>query len=199
MVQCDVPDKLAMFSYLTQIYEVFRGEIPYIKHPKLVSSIRTMQNEIGRFLTVLRPLPPYFIVFSVSYPISQVEHLPPEHSLTSRIHPHSPTSDPTSQWNRSPSFIVYDQSAESLSHPNSVTFSQRTAIGSLDHNNNQISLSANVAEVDDRFAISWIRNKLEKNIVASSLKKIFKPPSSRFDIDHERCRLDNSKVNQKLP
>lgn len=37
MAQCDVPDKLAMFSYLTQIYEVFRGEIPYIKHPKLVS------------------------------------------------------------------------------------------------------------------------------------------------------------------
>ncbi|XP_061937103.1 F-actin-monooxygenase Mical isoform X5 [Apis cerana] len=35
MAQCDVPDKLAMFSYLTQIYEVFRGEIPYIKHPKL--------------------------------------------------------------------------------------------------------------------------------------------------------------------
>ncbi|XP_060832071.1 F-actin-monooxygenase Mical isoform X2 [Bombus pascuorum] len=35
MAQYDVPDKLAMFSYLTQIYEVFRGEIPYIKHPKL--------------------------------------------------------------------------------------------------------------------------------------------------------------------
>ncbi|XP_076668643.1 molecule interacting with CasL isoform X3 [Andrena cerasifolii] len=35
MAQCDVPDKLAMFSYLTQIYEVFRGEIPYIRHPKL--------------------------------------------------------------------------------------------------------------------------------------------------------------------
>ncbi|KAK0094794.1 hypothetical protein PV326_009977 [Microctonus aethiopoides] len=35
MVQCDVPDKLAMFSYLTQLYEVFRGEIPHIKHPKL--------------------------------------------------------------------------------------------------------------------------------------------------------------------
>ncbi|XP_071572314.1 uncharacterized protein Mical isoform X1 [Temnothorax nylanderi] len=35
MVECDVPDTLAMFSYLTQIYEVFRGEIPYIKHPKL--------------------------------------------------------------------------------------------------------------------------------------------------------------------
>ncbi|XP_011172148.2 F-actin-monooxygenase Mical isoform X2 [Solenopsis invicta] len=35
MVQCDVPDTLVMFSYLTQIYEVFRGEIPYVKHPKL--------------------------------------------------------------------------------------------------------------------------------------------------------------------
>ncbi|CAG5084574.1 Similar to Mical: [F-actin]-monooxygenase Mical (Drosophila melanogaster) [Cotesia congregata] len=35
MAQCDVPDKLAMFSYLTQIYEAFRGEIPHIKHPKL--------------------------------------------------------------------------------------------------------------------------------------------------------------------
>ncbi|XP_011874777.1 PREDICTED: protein-methionine sulfoxide oxidase mical3b isoform X2 [Vollenhovia emeryi] len=35
MVQCDVPDTLAMFSYLTQIYEAFRGEIPYVKHPKL--------------------------------------------------------------------------------------------------------------------------------------------------------------------
>ncbi|CAK9803584.1 [F-actin]-monooxygenase Mical [Anthophora plagiata] len=35
MAQCDVPDKLAMFSYLTQIYRVFRGEIPSIKHPKL--------------------------------------------------------------------------------------------------------------------------------------------------------------------
>ncbi|KAL0125064.1 hypothetical protein PUN28_004309 [Cardiocondyla obscurior] len=35
MVKCDVPDTLAMFSYLTQIYEAFRGEIPHIKHPKL--------------------------------------------------------------------------------------------------------------------------------------------------------------------
>ncbi|XP_034941558.1 F-actin-monooxygenase Mical [Chelonus insularis] len=35
MARCDVPDKLAMFSYLTQLYEAFRGEIPHIKHPKL--------------------------------------------------------------------------------------------------------------------------------------------------------------------
>ncbi|KAM0726664.1 [F-actin]-monooxygenase MICAL3 [Formica fusca] len=35
MAQCDVPDTLTMFSYLTQIYEAFKGDIPHIKHPKL--------------------------------------------------------------------------------------------------------------------------------------------------------------------
>ncbi|KAJ1523620.1 hypothetical protein ONE63_001463 [Megalurothrips usitatus] len=35
MEECDVPDKLAMLSYLSQIYDTFRGEIPHIKHPKL--------------------------------------------------------------------------------------------------------------------------------------------------------------------
>lgn len=40
MAQCDVPDKLVIFSYLTQIYEAFRGEIPYVKHPKLVSVVK---------------------------------------------------------------------------------------------------------------------------------------------------------------
>ncbi|KAK7790107.1 hypothetical protein R5R35_007081 [Gryllus longicercus] len=35
MEQCDVPDKLTMLSYLSQIYDTFRGEIPHIKHPKL--------------------------------------------------------------------------------------------------------------------------------------------------------------------
>lgn len=29
-------DYLTMASYLTQVYDVFRGEIPHIKHPKLV-------------------------------------------------------------------------------------------------------------------------------------------------------------------
>lgn len=37
MAKCEVPDYLNMFSYLTLIYETFRGEIPHIKHPKLVS------------------------------------------------------------------------------------------------------------------------------------------------------------------
>ncbi|KAF5303714.1 hypothetical protein FQR65_LT00858 [Abscondita terminalis] len=35
MAQCEVPDYLTMYSYLTQIYDTFRGEIPHIKHPKL--------------------------------------------------------------------------------------------------------------------------------------------------------------------
>lgn len=31
-------DYLTMASYLTQVYDIFRGEIPHIKHPKLVST-----------------------------------------------------------------------------------------------------------------------------------------------------------------
>ena len=30
------PDYLTMVSYITQIYDTFRCEIPHIKHPKLV-------------------------------------------------------------------------------------------------------------------------------------------------------------------
>lgn len=41
MAECEVPDKLTMYSYLTQIYEAFRGEIPHIKHPKLVVNFQT--------------------------------------------------------------------------------------------------------------------------------------------------------------
>lgn len=37
MEKCEIPDFLTMLSYLTQIYDTFRGEIPHIKHPKLVS------------------------------------------------------------------------------------------------------------------------------------------------------------------
>ncbi|KAF5302677.1 hypothetical protein FQA39_LY10173 [Lamprigera yunnana] len=35
MAKFEVPDYLTMFSYLTQIYDTFRGEIPHVKHPKL--------------------------------------------------------------------------------------------------------------------------------------------------------------------
>lgn len=37
MAQLAVPDKLAMLSYLTQVHELFRGEIPCVKQPKRVS------------------------------------------------------------------------------------------------------------------------------------------------------------------
>nr|XP_053649636.1 F-actin-monooxygenase MICAL3-like [Cherax quadricarinatus] len=35
MAECEVPDKLSMISYLSQIYDVFRGEIPHFKYPKM--------------------------------------------------------------------------------------------------------------------------------------------------------------------
>ncbi|XP_022161142.1 F-actin-methionine sulfoxide oxidase Mical isoform X2 [Myzus persicae] len=38
MEQCDVPDILAMLSYLSQVYDTFRREIPHINHPKLEDS-----------------------------------------------------------------------------------------------------------------------------------------------------------------
>lgn len=38
IAKAEIPDYLAMFSYLTLIYDTFRGEIPHIKHPKLVST-----------------------------------------------------------------------------------------------------------------------------------------------------------------
>lgn len=36
MEQCDIPDILAMLSYLSQVYDTFRREIPHIKHPTFV-------------------------------------------------------------------------------------------------------------------------------------------------------------------
>lgn len=40
MSVCEVPDKLAMFSYLTNLYEAFKGEIPHIKHFNLVRFLK---------------------------------------------------------------------------------------------------------------------------------------------------------------
>lgn len=36
MANAEEPDFLTIISYLTQIYDTFRREIPHIKHPKLV-------------------------------------------------------------------------------------------------------------------------------------------------------------------
>ncbi|KAK9499837.1 hypothetical protein O3M35_002798 [Rhynocoris fuscipes] len=38
MANCEVPDSLTMLTYLSQVYEAFRGEIPHVKHPKLDDS-----------------------------------------------------------------------------------------------------------------------------------------------------------------
>ncbi|XP_035219967.1 F-actin-monooxygenase MICAL2-like isoform X2 [Stegodyphus dumicola] len=35
MAECSVPDKLTMVSYISQVYESFRGEIPVIGYPKI--------------------------------------------------------------------------------------------------------------------------------------------------------------------
>ncbi|GFS44773.1 protein-methionine sulfoxide oxidase mical3a [Nephila pilipes] len=34
MAECAVPDKLTMVSYISQVYDSFRGEIPVVSHPK---------------------------------------------------------------------------------------------------------------------------------------------------------------------
>jgi len=35
MADCECPDRLSMLSYLSQVYDAFRGEIPHTKHPRL--------------------------------------------------------------------------------------------------------------------------------------------------------------------
>lgn len=37
MATCDSPEMITMNMYLSQIYHIFRGEIPAIKHKKIVS------------------------------------------------------------------------------------------------------------------------------------------------------------------
>ncbi|XP_075230340.1 molecule interacting with CasL isoform X2 [Lycorma delicatula] len=62
MAQCEVPDKLAMLSYLSQLYDTFRGEIPHIKHPKLEEDEVVMkkeeENNAAAMSTKLRNLTP---------------------------------------------------------------------------------------------------------------------------------------------
>lgn len=57
MEQCDIPDILAMLSYLSQVYDTFRREIPHIKHPKLVFKLLLLFNKIVKiinFKTIFR-------------------------------------------------------------------------------------------------------------------------------------------------
>lgn len=53
MAECEIPDKLSMISYVSQIYDVFRGEIPHIKHPKMVSeSVNVFCNYFIDFMFI---------------------------------------------------------------------------------------------------------------------------------------------------
>lgn len=46
MADCEEPDQISLMSYLSQVYDAFRGEIPHIKHPKLVSNIVLVCNSL---------------------------------------------------------------------------------------------------------------------------------------------------------
>ncbi|XP_045594784.1 F-actin-monooxygenase Mical isoform X2 [Procambarus clarkii] len=46
MAECDVPDKLSMISYLSQIYDVFRGEIPHFKYPKMDDGEMEVEKQV---------------------------------------------------------------------------------------------------------------------------------------------------------
>lgn len=39
MEETDLPDQMLMESYLSQLYEIFRREIPHIQHPRLVNAL----------------------------------------------------------------------------------------------------------------------------------------------------------------
>ncbi|KAL1130961.1 hypothetical protein AAG570_012202 [Ranatra chinensis] len=52
MAEGEVPDRLALISYLSQVYDAFRGEIPHIKLPKLVidSEIKVPKIKVFFFI-----------------------------------------------------------------------------------------------------------------------------------------------------
>lgn len=66
MAECEIPDKLSMISYVSQIYDVFRGEIPHIKHPKMVSErVNVFCNYFIDFMFI--KLDSVYIVLSFFY------------------------------------------------------------------------------------------------------------------------------------
>ncbi|XP_069686571.1 F-actin-monooxygenase Mical isoform X3 [Periplaneta americana] len=86
MEQCDVPDKLTMLSYLSQIYDTFRGEIPHIKHPKLEIE-ETEEKEViasQTRITQLRTLTPTQKV-SLLGRITSQHHHPHPHPRPSQV------------------------------------------------------------------------------------------------------------------
>lgn len=45
MADCECPDRLTMLSYLSQVYDTFRGEIPHIKHPRIPQDVEEVDEE----------------------------------------------------------------------------------------------------------------------------------------------------------
>jgi len=54
MEQCDIPDILAMLSYLSQVYDTFRREIPHINHPKLVFNLFYILNQFKSLIIIYK-------------------------------------------------------------------------------------------------------------------------------------------------
>lgn len=44
MASCECPDRLTMLSYLSQVYDTFRGEIPHIKHPRPIGDLEDTED-----------------------------------------------------------------------------------------------------------------------------------------------------------
>lgn len=45
MAECECPDRLTMLSYLSQVYDTFRGEIPHVVHQKQVPDSEETEDD----------------------------------------------------------------------------------------------------------------------------------------------------------
>lgn len=45
MSECESPDRLAMLSYLSQVYDTFKGEIPHTAHQKQVPESEETEDD----------------------------------------------------------------------------------------------------------------------------------------------------------
>ena len=45
MAECECPDRLTMLSYLSQVYDSFRGEIPHVAHDKRVPDSEETEDD----------------------------------------------------------------------------------------------------------------------------------------------------------
>ncbi|XP_024947537.1 F-actin-monooxygenase Mical isoform X3 [Cephus cinctus] len=164
MAQCDVPDKLAMFSYLTQIYETFRGEIPHIKHPKL-SSISNVNLLLAKDLSTTRRAPSLYEIYKPTLKLPT--HWPHRINVPYSTCSHElSTFEPPSTVPRTVSKLA-----------NLMSFQRLSKL--LDYNNNRMTWNDSSKIVDNVLELSSIRNWLENNHRVSTLKRMFESKSRR--------------------